>query len=149
LTVVGCGHSRELRPAGQDRLDERTLGSARIRDRHPVADGGQVAALDGGMAKPAGELGRAFRAVLRVEDVGGPMLDGHARGLEAVVGVRGELFFEGWSPAELYKQRESLLCERERGQPKAAGDTVGAGTRCDWKERRCQTSVWLRLLLRA
>jgi hypothetical protein len=35
------------------------------------------------------------------------MLDGHARGLEAVDGMLGELFFEGWSPAELCKQRKS------------------------------------------
>jgi hypothetical protein len=61
------------------------------------------------MAKSAGELGRAFRAVVRVEDVGAPVLDGHARGLEAVIGKGGELFFEGWSPAELCKQRESPL----------------------------------------
>jgi hypothetical protein len=58
------------------------------------------------MAKPAGELGRAFRAVVRVEDVCAPVLDGHARGLETVVGEGGELFIEGWSPAELCKQRE-------------------------------------------
>ena len=106
LAVGGRGHPRELRPAGHDRLDERPLGPVRIRDGDPVADRGQVAALAGGMAKPAGELGRAVRAVVRVDDVGAPVLDGDARGLEAVGGERGELFFEGWSPAELCKQRE-------------------------------------------
>ena len=96
LAVVGRRHPRELRPPRQHGLDERRLGR---RDRDPVADRGQVAALVGGMAKPTGELGRAFPA-RGVDDIGAPVLDGDARGLEAVGGMRGELVFEGWSPAE-------------------------------------------------
>jgi hypothetical protein len=34
------------------------------------------------------------------------MLDGDARGLEAVGGERSELVFGGWSPAQLHEQRE-------------------------------------------
>src|SRR5581483_619544 len=86
-----------------------------------VADRGQVAALRRGMAEPAGELGRAFPA-RGVDDVGSPLLDGDARGLEAVGGERGELVFEGWSPAELVEQRESPL------QPESAGARLQAST---------------------
>ena len=53
------------------------------------------------MAEPAGELGRTV-SLRGVEDVRTPVLDGHPRGLEAVGGIRGELFFDGWSPAELF-----------------------------------------------
>jgi hypothetical protein len=73
------------------------------------------------MAKPAGELGRAFRAVVRVDDVGAPVLDGDARGLEAVGGERGELFFEGWSPAEMCKQREISFANVNGGSRKPPG----------------------------
>jgi hypothetical protein len=55
------------------------------------------------------------------------MLDRHARGLEAVGGIQGEVFFEGWSPAELCEQRRSSSYVRERRQPKAAGDTSSEG----------------------
>ena len=51
------------------------------------------------MAKPAGELGLRF-SPRGVEQVRAPVLDGHPRGFEAVGGVRGELVFVGWSPAE-------------------------------------------------
>ena len=56
LAVVVGRHPRELRPPRQHGLDHGGLGR---RDGHPVADRGQVAALVGRMAKPAGELGRA------------------------------------------------------------------------------------------
>jgi hypothetical protein len=96
LAVVVRRHPRELRPPRQHGLDHGGLGR---RDGHPVADRGQVAPLLGRMAKPARELGRAFPA-RGVDDVGTPVLDGDARGLEAVGGMRGEFIFEGWSPAE-------------------------------------------------
>ena len=108
LAVIGRGHARELRSPRQDCLDERPLAALRIGDRHPVSDRGQVGALDDGVAKPARQLGGPL-AVGRVEDVRVPMLDGDARGLEAVGGVRGKLVFDGWCPAESCKQRESPL----------------------------------------
>jgi hypothetical protein len=46
------------------------------------------------MAKPAGELGRLLPA-RGVEEVRAPVLDRHARGFQAVGGIRGELVFEG------------------------------------------------------
>jgi hypothetical protein len=101
--VVVGGHAGELRPPREDGVHQRRVGRS---DGKPVADRGQVAPLGGGMAKPAGELGLALSA-RGVDGIGSPMLDGHPRGLEAVGGVRGELFFEGWSPAELCKQRKS------------------------------------------
>jgi len=103
LAVIVRRHPRELRPPREDGLDERRVGR---RDGDPVADGRQVAALLGGMAKPAGELGRPL-APRGVDGICAPMLDGHARGLETVAGMGSELFFEGWSPAELCKQRKS------------------------------------------
>jgi hypothetical protein len=102
--IVGR-HPGELRAPRQDRLDQGALGAVGIGDRDPVADGGQVAALVQGMAEPAGELAPPVSA-LRVEQVGAPLLDGDAGGLEAVGRVRGELFFDGWIPAEVRKQRE-------------------------------------------
>src|SRR5262245_65288121 len=60
------------------------------------------------MAEPARELGPPFPA-LGVQQIGAPLLDGDARGLEAVGRMRGELFFDGWIPAELCKQRITPL----------------------------------------
>jgi hypothetical protein len=55
------------------------------------------------------------------------MLDGHARGLEAGGGMRGELVFEGWSPAEGCKQRGfSFRVHAEIGSAKPPSDTEGA-----------------------
>ncbi len=51
------------------------------------------------MAEPAGELGLRF-SPRGVDEVRAPVLDGDPRGLEAVGGMRGELVFEGWCPAE-------------------------------------------------
>ena len=77
-------------------MDECGVGR---RDGDPVADRGELAPLGGVMAKPAGELGLRF-SPRGVEEVRAPVLDGDPRGLEAVGGMRGELVFEGWCPAE-------------------------------------------------
>ena len=44
---------------GQNRLDEARSAPSGSAIGDPVADRGQVAALAGGMAEPAGELGRS------------------------------------------------------------------------------------------
>jgi hypothetical protein len=76
------------------------------------------------MAKPAGELGPPFPA-LGVEQVGTPLLDRDARGLEAVGDERGEMVFDGWIPAEVRKQREISF-----GYVRTAGTAGGRSSRC-------------------
>lgn len=125
LAVVGGREARELRPSRQHGVDERRVGR---RDRDPVADRGQLAPGLGGVAEPAGEL-RRLLAARRVEEVRAPVLDCHARGLEAVGGKRGELVFEGWVPAERFEQRESPFAQAEIG-PEARGP---------WRRRRAES----------
>ena len=60
------------------------------------------------MAEPAGELGPAL-AGLRIDEEGAPLLHADARGREAFGRVRGELFFDGWIPAEMLEQRITPL----------------------------------------
>src|SRR6185437_9832568 len=144
VAAVRGRHPRELRPAWQDRLDERPLGAVGIGDRDPVADGRQLAAPAHAVAKPTGELGPAFPA-RGVEQVGTPLLDGDARGLEAVGGERGELVFDGWNPAEVRKQREiSFVASKRVGARACSGFDSISDSRNGRQETRYSASYSIR-----
>ena len=53
------------------------------------------------------------------------MLDGDARGLEAFGGIRGELFFEGWSPSRDARATHYSFTHVQRQAAEAAGTRTG------------------------
>ena len=90
---------------GQDRADRRPALVRARGDGQPVADGRMLVVV----AQPAGELGTQL-AVRGVDDVLGSVLDGRARGHEAVLFIRVERLGERRVPAQgLEIQRVFLL----------------------------------------
>jgi hypothetical protein len=94
--------ARELRPAGQDGVDQV------VAERDPIAHGGEV----GPPVRPRAELRRDLRTLLAglgVDDVGAAVLHGDARGDEAGRRVRFELRFELVRPAQVQQIQGGYL----------------------------------------